>query len=232
VDASDEARPSLRRGDLTCYGIRKDVQNLLAAIRTDLDSFHEVEAYALMTSGYRMTEYEFPKASPGFPVSRDAAAQWRFLGIEDCMKRVSGWDAAHREVMALLEAAGSMAFKIWKLSRPLKYFGWSLILATLAAAVWACIHWAEYPLLTPKRIGIAVLGLALTGLLGGRLVRVIQYKETARQIVIGIGMGVLGWVAAATHLLVFDPLYLRRGRLQRIEKLQAKSLGREKTPPA
>ena len=31
VDASDEARPSLRRGDQTRYGIRKDVQNLLAA---------------------------------------------------------------------------------------------------------------------------------------------------------------------------------------------------------
>jgi len=79
-DASEEARPSIRRGDLTTYGIRKDVQGLLAAIRTDLDSFNEVEAYALMTSGYRMTEYQFPRSvSPDFPVSKDPPVAWKFL---------------------------------------------------------------------------------------------------------------------------------------------------------
>ena len=46
------------QGVLTPYGIRKDVQERLAAIRTDLDSFTDKEAYALMTSGYRMTEQE------------------------------------------------------------------------------------------------------------------------------------------------------------------------------
>ena len=39
---------------------------------------------------------------------------------------------------------------------------------------------------------------------------------------IGVGMGILGWIAAAVHLLIFDRLYLRRGRLERIEKLQDK----------
>jgi len=36
----------------TEYGIRKDIQELLAGVRTDLDSFSDTEAYALMTSGY------------------------------------------------------------------------------------------------------------------------------------------------------------------------------------
>ena len=44
ADASDEARPSFRRGDLTSYGIRGDVQARLAAIRTGLDSFNDAEA--------------------------------------------------------------------------------------------------------------------------------------------------------------------------------------------
>jgi hypothetical protein len=35
-------------------------------------------------------------------------------------------------------------------------------------------------------------------------------------------MGILGWMVAAVHLLIFDRLYLRRGRLERIEKLQGK----------
>jgi predicted acylesterase/phospholipase RssA len=222
VDASDEARPSIRRGDLTYYGIRKDVQRLLAAIRTDLDSFHEVEAYALMTSGYRMTEAEFPSVARNFRVSNDPAAAWQFLGIEEPMKRISGVDAAHRELVALLAAANSLAFKIWKLSRPLKYFGWVLIFALVAATGWACVRWRNYPLLTPGRIGIAALVAALTALIGNRLVRIIRYKDTVRQIAIGVGMGILGWIAAAIHVLIFDRMYLRRGRLRRIEKLQGK----------
>ncbi|HYY15754.1 MAG TPA: patatin family protein, partial [Gammaproteobacteria bacterium] len=41
------------------YGIDIDVQRQLAAIRTDLDSLTEVEAYALMLSSYLMTTQEF-----------------------------------------------------------------------------------------------------------------------------------------------------------------------------
>ena len=38
-DASESARPAERRGALTRYGIRKDMQESLAALRTDLDLF-------------------------------------------------------------------------------------------------------------------------------------------------------------------------------------------------
>ncbi|MBC7776609.1 MAG: patatin-like phospholipase family protein, partial [Phycisphaerae bacterium] len=43
---------------LTNYGIRKNIQIAIARIRTDLDSFHEHEAFALMYSGYQMTDFE------------------------------------------------------------------------------------------------------------------------------------------------------------------------------
>jgi predicted acylesterase/phospholipase RssA len=222
VDASDEARPSFRRGDLTCYGIRKDVQSHLAAIRTDLDSFHEVEAYALMTSGYRMTEFELPKAVKNFPVSTAPPAEWTFLRIEEPLKRVSGVDAAHREVMVLLAVANSLALKIWKLSRPLKYFGGLLVMALAAMAVWACVRWWDYALITPGTILMTALVALVTGLVGTRVMRIVRYKDTVKQITIGVGMGILGWIVAAIHLLIFDRLYLRRGRLERIEKLQGK----------
>jgi hypothetical protein len=123
--------------------------------------------------------------------------------------------------MTLLAASNSLAFKIWKLSHPLKYLGWFVIIA-LVASGWACVRWSDYPLLTPGRIGIAVLFAALTAAVGNRLVRIIRYKDTVRQIAIGVGMGILGWIAAAVHLLIFDRMYLRRGRLRRIEKLQGK----------
>ena len=45
----------VRRGaTLTTYGMPKDIQGELAGLRTDLDTFSDAEAYALMLSGYRM----------------------------------------------------------------------------------------------------------------------------------------------------------------------------------
>ncbi len=215
-DASDDARPSFRRGDLTCYGLRKDVQSLLAGIRTDLDSFNEVEAFALMTSGYRMTEYELPRGVPTLPLSKDGAVEWEFLKVEEPMKRISGVDAAHREILTLLRVAGSMAFKIWKLSKPLTYLSYILFGVFIAAAAWACVRWKDVPLITPGRIGIMALGAIATALLGKTLVKVIRFKDSVKQIGVGIGMGFFGWVAAGIHLVVFDPMYLSRGKLSRV----------------
>ena len=71
--------------DETSCGIAKRVQALLASVRTDLDSFSDVEAYALMLSGYRMTESEFVRRLPHFPPSTIAsvAPRWRFLALSD-----------------------------------------------------------------------------------------------------------------------------------------------------
>ena len=135
--------------DLTPDAIPKDVQSLLAAVRTDLDSFNEVEAYALMTSGYRMTEYEFPRAVPKFPVSNEPPVAWEFLKIEAPMKQVDGVDAAHHEIMELLKVATYQGFKIWRLIPALRVLGWFLLAVLVLAAGWACNRWRDYPLLTP-----------------------------------------------------------------------------------
>jgi predicted acylesterase/phospholipase RssA len=55
IDTKDPSRTP-PPAQLASYGVDKGIQRCLAAIRTDLDSFSEVEAYALMTSGYLMTE--------------------------------------------------------------------------------------------------------------------------------------------------------------------------------
>ena len=68
---------------LTDYGVQRHVQRQLAAVRTDLDSFSEAEAYALMTSGYLMTEQAL-RDEPvlGFTVEPCAREPWNFLNIE------------------------------------------------------------------------------------------------------------------------------------------------------
>src|SRR5206468_6481744 len=50
----DDTRVRSRRGNVTSYGVSKRIQGLVAVIRTDLDSFSDAEANALMLSGYQM----------------------------------------------------------------------------------------------------------------------------------------------------------------------------------
>jgi len=137
-DASDDARPASRRGPLTRYGIAKDMQELLSGIRTDLDSFSEAEAYALMTSAYRMTEYQFKyeKCVDGFAEPLKAES-WKFLEIEECMK---GSGERYYHLKNLLTAGSSQAFKVWRLDPVLKY-GVRGILAIGALSLGATFYW-------------------------------------------------------------------------------------------
>jgi predicted acylesterase/phospholipase RssA len=136
-DASDDSRPASRRGRLTSYGIAKDMQELLSGIRTDLDSFSEAEAYALMTSAYRMTEYQFKylKCVEGF-ASPAQAEPWKFLEIEDSMK---GSGQSYDYLNKLLSAGSSLAFKVWQIDPVLKY-GLRTVLFLIAAAIAAVFY--------------------------------------------------------------------------------------------
>ncbi|HMJ62620.1 MAG TPA: patatin-like phospholipase family protein, partial [Bryobacteraceae bacterium] len=79
---SKDRSPQTNLAVLTPYGMRRDVQALLAGIRTDLDSFSDCEADALMLSGYLMARAGFANCILSFPVSSKPEAQWRFRSIE------------------------------------------------------------------------------------------------------------------------------------------------------
>jgi predicted acylesterase/phospholipase RssA len=71
------------------YGIDPAVQRALAELRTDLDSFSDDEAYALMALGYRMTERDLPPALRELGPPLDAA--WPF---DDRLQSMQSGDAA------------------------------------------------------------------------------------------------------------------------------------------
>jgi predicted acylesterase/phospholipase RssA len=222
-NASDDSRPAYRRGRLTRYGIAKEIQELLAGVRTDLDSFSDVEAFALMTSGYRMTEHEFrySKCVEGFPEPAEQF-EWDFLAVEEGMK---GGGAKYDYLKKQLSVSNTLAFKIWKLSQPLKVTSWVLAIAAIVFVIWACFHWATSTVvraLTLWDIGVfvatsIVVSLA-TYLIGKKLMRVVRLRETLTLIAVGISMALLGWIAARIHLLIFDPMFLRRGSLKTFKK--------------
>ena len=162
-DASDDARPASRRGPLTRYGIAKDIQELLSALRTDLDSFSEVEAYALMTSAYRMTEYQFKyeKCVEGFvePLQNEA---WKFLPIEEHMR---GSGKGYEYLKSLLGAGSSLAFKVWQIDPFLKYLVRAVLVLIFGGIAAAFYFWWHDPLPAPiSQLGTGALESTAEGI--------------------------------------------------------------------
>jgi predicted acylesterase/phospholipase RssA len=222
-DASDDARPAYRKGPYTRYGVARNIQERLAAVRTDLDSFSDAESYALMTSAYRMTEFELKdgKCVPGLPRTNERG-NWNFLAIEEGMKEAN---RKHRYLMKLLGASNALAFKVWKLSKALKIGAWIFAAAVLAVIVWAGLHWADkkiFPTITVGRIGIVAMLIAavalLTAILGKWLAHIGHLRNTLMQISIGIVMSLLGFIIARIHLHIFDKVFLRYGNLERFNR--------------
>jgi predicted acylesterase/phospholipase RssA len=214
----DESPSLSALSDLTSYGILKKIQLLLSGIRTDLDSFSEVEAFALMTSGYRMTEHEYARTIKGFPAPVSEPGIWRFLDIERPMKQIHGCEASHKELARLLKVGSRSAFKIWTLEPVLRYVAIVLgMVLTCALTWWSVTHWST-PLLTVGVIGTAVAVLVGGMIFGKTTMGIVRYRETLERIVIGLAMSSLGWLVAGLHLTVFDRWFLRRGRVERVLK--------------
>jgi predicted acylesterase/phospholipase RssA len=219
-DASDDSRPAYRRGPLTRYGIAKELQELLSGVRTDLDSFSDVEAFALMTSGYRMTEHEFKfsKCVDGFP---EPATQhkWDFLDVEEGLK---GSGPKYEFLKKRLQVSNSRAFRIWKLSLPLKLAAALLAIAALGLAIMAWYKWGAATIAIPSItvwtlgvfLGVAVLGAIALVFILKRLVGIGRLTETLIRSAMFVVIGPLGALASLLHLYIFDRLFLRDGSLK------------------
>ena len=231
--------------DETPYGIATATQRRLAAIRTDLDSFSDVEAFALMASGYQMAKRQLQGASPALPGFSGVVApgKWRFQPIYDLLSAPAvapGFKSRRAKISKILDAGGGIAFKVWKLSRPLFVVKWTLAAAIVTAAAWAVYAYRglEVASLVPADmlhatfgaaglailswIGLALLAAVLDRVLGERYgshaMKAIQWRETLRSVLVGLCMATGGFVIARVHLHVFDRLFLRIGRLERLPK--------------
>jgi len=215
-EASENSRPIERRGALTTYGMRKDVQREIAGIRTDLDSFSDAEAFALMISGYRMAAHEFGRAIKDVPVKEQKVA-WRFMEIGVALDKTKGADAEYKRIRQILRIAGARAFKVWQLSRPLKIFGVAMMGSAAIAMIVAIVKsWnAALPLLTVGAIVKVFLALVFAAMAPAAY-RVIHYGDTIRGVIKNLILATLGILVAWLHLAIFDRIYLALGRSTKV----------------
>jgi predicted acylesterase/phospholipase RssA len=228
--------------DATSYGVATAMQARLAAIRTDLDSFNEVEAYALMASGYRMANAQLASAAPGVRGFQKvvASGEWRFKAVDRALqprRATPDVDAQRERVAEILDASASMAFKIWQLSPTLRVMKRILAVAAIAAAGWLLYAQRQteiLPAILPNSVArytfgalgasilMALLAYAVDRVLGERygsaVMKTIRWREALRSLLVGTALAAGGFLVARLHLIAFDTWYLAAGSVKRLPK--------------
>lgn len=208
----DDTQPDAEFGSHAGSGITRSIQHRLAAIRTDLDSFSDVEAFSLMLSGYRMAENRIALCGE-IPVDNLPAVEWRFLTVEQAMNGSKGFEKAQEDLLNILDAGASSTFKIWQLSRGMRCYG-KVFCASIAVMLF--IMWPGFG---PARALVEKSLLLAAALL---IIPVFQFfvffavgaKKPFMQLLTGFFISTVGWVAACVHLWLFDPGFLEWGRVR------------------
>jgi predicted acylesterase/phospholipase RssA len=195
------------------YGIPAEIQEKLARIRTDLDTFNDAEAYALMYSGYRMAKVEYDRQLQDlFPATGSPKPEdWQFLQIEGHLE-----DPEKRERLEQLLAAGqSLFFKVFRLSRGVRIAGFlCLVPLVLLTAYLIYLFW-NYSLVTVGGIALVVLGWGMAKLFGNTFVQIADWKGAVEDYLKKSGMAVLAFLVSRFYIHVLDRVYLRKGRVDK-----------------
>jgi hypothetical protein len=180
---------------------------LLSAIRTDLDSFTEVEAFALMTSGYHQTDAEMSKL-PGVTATPRTEEPWRFLRILELLEPGKGYDDLKKH----LHIGRLIGGKVWLLDPVLTTIGAVILAAALGGLAWSWWTYQAVTLLTVGSLGLLVGALVLSAHFP-HIMQIVRYKKTFRDIGLRGLLGVA--LALGFHRRFLDRLFLKLGSLSR-----------------
>jgi len=227
VGCQDPRPGATEPAPVTPYGVAPDLQSLLAGVRTDLDSFTEVEAYALMASGYLMTEQQFraildeERRSQALPVwgqfQVDAPrGEWPFRDLVPLLAIPEDAKDPRRERLAeQLRVARKRGFKIWHLNPLLRAVARAAGLAVavlLLVVIW--VAWGEEVRLSVRSVILTLLALGLGALVP--LWKVFDPEKAKRSLLMKLGFATAGYVVAKLHLWFFDRWFLAHGTLERL----------------
>ena len=217
----DQLPGGVNRDPRTTYGVWKAHQEDLAAIRTDLDVFSDIEAAALMASGYlamnvavRGLVIDVPALAPG-----DERHTWFFDPVIPALRD------AHPVLARHLKAGATQFLRLTHLDDALKrmlYVGVGLLVALIAFVFW--LTWDQAFEVSIRWIGLAIVG-AIASWLGGKYLGKYSWavqltdplgalQSQARRWVAVIGT----WWLAKKIVPPLTQRYLDEGRLDALER--------------
>ena len=227
------SQPELRSAPSTLirYGVDPGVQQMLSRVRTDLDSFTDTEAFALMTDGYLMSEADLRRIADHFETRPVDPVQWRFLSVREHMAN----PALDERFVKQLHVASKKFFKPFLLGATPKLLGVSLVfLAVMALYVtliwkisdllfpgWLSAQWASLKacLLDIRQASLIILvvAAAFAGEWLGRTIPLLKWLRYPMRIFTGLFTRlILPWLGAIpiyAYLNTIDRYYVEQGRL-------------------
>ena len=194
--------------ECTSYGVRCDVQRLLAGIRTDLDSFSDAEADALMFSAYKMTA-EAARSLPFVGEREPAAEAWRFLRIAGIAGAREN-DADVASLCKTLEVAAELELKPFRLVAPVRVSPLAIGIVVLIALLGATWLLPDQPWALSIRWKLLVVGGLGLGAVELVLRRVIHYRVGALRWLFALAC-IPGSMVLEIYLKLVEPVYVRSG---------------------
>jgi len=192
----------------------------LRNIRTDLDAFSDLEAWALMYHGFMLSGMRLDGATPSAGGGEDAA-RWHFQGIEKLAR-----DPDQRaRLLHYLDVGSRQFLKVFYLNRILPW----LVIMLLSLIPVGCFAVLIYLLPPIPTVAWAVLAaLALTAVAFIQNARIIEWldqvewvRRTRRRLATALKpvgatmvLGSLGALASWINLHIFNRLFLHYGRLR------------------
>lgn len=199
------------------------LKEYLANIRTDLDSFTDIEGYSLMHFGYKMSEEHLRKE---FGRTGGQMNQWRFLEIENHLNKTDG---KREKVLKQLKVSNELLFKIFRLNKSVAVITIVLLLAILGWLVYLFHSKVIIPELTVARAGAIVLVTALMYFLDNILSGLGKWVTLIRKLRFGFGpavvMAFLPVILTVTasllvfaYLKIYNRLYISQGKIKRSDE--------------
>lgn len=196
--------------DLTDYQINEGSQRLLADIRTDLDIFNEVEAYALMSNGYRMLQHYNSSEEKG--KGKDNTIDWEFLRVTPFLKSAD----PNTEFSKIIGTASYKGLRFWRLKYPNLFKGkYKRILGSGGALLILLLIFLGIRSKFSLPIEFSLL-IVVAGIVAG-LATALVFSLSPKRIR-DLLLGTFGMLWAKFHLRFIDHRYLERGTIERLEK--------------
>lgn len=232
INCPDPQLPAKLADSVTSYGVDRELQKKIAGIRTDLDAFTEVEAYALMASGYRITKREFevlqeqhrkggnPGTWGGYDIDA-AGVEWPFRPLEPLLALKADANAQSKDLNLQLQVARKLFFKAWDLI-PLYKFLASLAGIVVLVGLGSLIALTWETTAIPKISWGALLTFIIMAIIGFLLpiFRWLKPGDEAKSAILKFAIAAIGYMLANIHIYLVDRWFLSRGKLERLLKLK------------
>jgi predicted acylesterase/phospholipase RssA len=210
------------------YGINGEVQLELSGMRTDLDSFTEVEGKSVMYSGYAIARAKIPLQWQATFKTQKAAAEklrmhrrqlWGFEEIRS-FTEAPYVDAGFARQLSVAQQTMFKAFRLMPGLMPVGVLIGLVALvgpAVLLGGLWYLIsHFSLWDVVLS--ILIITFGVALFAIAVSRKWLKIFWEEFVLQYVLSVSVALFGSLAAKLHLRWIDPRFLANGTIRHLQE--------------